>query len=283
MMLAGTKKCRPEHALGTLRYRGHLVDVERRRIRGEDRIRLRDAVELAKDVTFDVQVFEDRFDDESASASALQSSVKRIDWARFQASSCVSLPFCTWYMNMPITVWRALSTASSLLSTTTTGMPACANAIAIPLPIVPAPTTPAFAIGSGSARRKVRESSRARAPRRRGGAARATGSSARARRRAAPRARCRTRTAARLRPATASMSLCAAKPPFSSGGTILCACATTNGPACIGRSFAMIASRSEMRRLGPVASAIAARRRRRGRSRRRYRVRARARPRPTSL
>ncbi len=54
-------------------------------------------------------------------------------------------------MNMPITVWRALSTASSLLSTTTTGIPACAKAIAIPLPIVPAPTTPAFVIGNGSA------------------------------------------------------------------------------------------------------------------------------------
>ena len=48
-------------------------------------------------------------------------------------------------MNMPMTVWRALSTASSLLSTTTTGKPPCAKAIAMPLPIVPAPTTPTFA------------------------------------------------------------------------------------------------------------------------------------------
>jgi len=34
---------------------------------------------------------------------------------------------------------------------------------------------------------------------------------------------------------TASMSLCAAKPPFSSAGTILCACAMTNGTAFAGR------------------------------------------------
>ena len=74
-------------------------------------------------------------------------------------------------------------------------------------------------------------SCRARVPRRRYGAVRPTG---------AERTSSSNRRASRARPrwkssstaaSTASMNLCAANPPRSSGGTILCACETTNGPA----------------------------------------------------
>ncbi len=83
---------------------------------------------------------------------------------------------------------------------------------------------------------------RAPVPRRTGGATPATASSERARRRAALRARCRTRTAS-------STAACDGVDQFvrgedrrsSSGGTILCACATTYGAACAGKSLAMIA------------------------------------------
>ncbi len=49
---------------------------------------------------------------------------------------------------------------------------------------------------------------------------------------------------------TASISLCAANPPLSSGGTILCAWETMNGAACSVMPGAIVALRSETRRLG---------------------------------
>ncbi len=60
----GDEEVQAEHALRTLGRIGKLVDVERRGIRRENRVRLRDAVEFAKHVALDVEIFEDRLDDE---------------------------------------------------------------------------------------------------------------------------------------------------------------------------------------------------------------------------
>ena len=63
-MFAGTKKCKPEHALRALRRLGDLVDVERRRVGGEQRAGLRDLVQPAEDVALDVEILEDGLDDD---------------------------------------------------------------------------------------------------------------------------------------------------------------------------------------------------------------------------
>ena len=52
MMFAGTKKCRPRTRSGRFVSRGHRVDVERRRVAGENRVRLGDRVELARRLRF---------------------------------------------------------------------------------------------------------------------------------------------------------------------------------------------------------------------------------------
>ena len=147
-----------------------------------------------------------------------------------------------------MTVWRARSTASSFESTTVTGMPACANAIAMPLPIVPAPTTPAFATASGSAARQtgnlvqfaLREEEMPQRERRRRTHEFAEQP------RLAREAECK-RQLDRGGDGIDQFVRGEAR-RCSSGGSILCACETTNGPACAGMPLPMNASRAERRR-----------------------------------
>ncbi len=194
----------------------------------------------------------------STSPSSSYVSSKLIELARFHASSWVSRPLSTWYLNIPKTVSRAFSTASGFVSTTITGIPASAKVIAIPVPIVPPPITAAFAISSGwaggrpgifASSRSAKKTCRSAAD----GAERTSSMKSRASR-ASPRS-----NGISIAAWTASISLCAAKPPFSSGGTILCACATTNGVAKSERlatpSCVCIA---EMRRFGLPAYCFAA-------------------------
>ncbi len=53
-----------EHAIRPFRLVGQRVDVERRGIAGENRVRLGDGVELSEDLALDVEVLEDRLDDD---------------------------------------------------------------------------------------------------------------------------------------------------------------------------------------------------------------------------
>ncbi len=231
-MLAGTKKCSPTTCSGRFVIGGQSVDIERRSIAGQDRARLGDARRACERPRFLTSRFSNTASTTtSASARSVQSSLKRIDWPRFHASSCVSRPFCTWYMNMPITVWRALSTASSLLiddhdrnaglreRDRDAGAHRAGSDDAGALDVLQRASR-----GGNAGNLRELAFGKEQMPQR-------------GRRRRAHQlveqpvfARdARTETAARRRPATASISLCAAKPPRSSGGTILCACATTNG------------------------------------------------------
>jgi hypothetical protein len=62
--LAGAEEVHPDDVLGTLRERGDLVEVERRRVRRQDRARLHDLVERLEDLLLDGEVLEHRLDDE---------------------------------------------------------------------------------------------------------------------------------------------------------------------------------------------------------------------------
>ena len=58
------EEVRADHVLRPLRHGGDGVDVEARRVGGEDRARLRDRIELAEDALLERHVLEHRLDDE---------------------------------------------------------------------------------------------------------------------------------------------------------------------------------------------------------------------------
>ena len=60
--VGGNEEVQTDELVGPLGHRRHLVDVERRGVRGENRFGFHDRVELREDVLLDVHVFEDGFD-----------------------------------------------------------------------------------------------------------------------------------------------------------------------------------------------------------------------------
>ncbi len=81
-MLAGTKKCSPTHPVGALRPSRQLVDVERRGVRREDRVRLRDARRVCeRPRALRPYLSKTASTMTSAPASSFQSSVNAIDCA----------------------------------------------------------------------------------------------------------------------------------------------------------------------------------------------------------
>ena len=118
-------------------------DRDRRRVRGEDALRLRQAVEAAEQRLLGVDVLDDRFDDVVGGAELVERVVRPDSRPSAASRSAAdSRPFSTNFARLLPTPRRARSSIGCATSTSRTSKPACANAWAMPLPIVPAPTTP---------------------------------------------------------------------------------------------------------------------------------------------